>query len=69
MKIKLFYNDEYIEGKNDYSCLNLTIDSWTEFWNLWTDKSDFIRCDSDMYGHIIYLRKDRVVQIAGEDQE
>lgn len=67
MKIRLFYDDEYIEDKEDYSYMYLTVDSWEDFWNLWNDKSDFIRCDSDMlYGNIIYLRKDRVIQIMGE---
>lgn len=63
MKIKLFYNDEYIEGKNDYSCLNLTIDSWEEFWDLWNDSSEFIRCDDTYDEKRNYLKKDRVIQI------
>ncbi|MDU5252682.1 hypothetical protein [Anaerococcus vaginalis] len=63
MKIKLFYDDEYIEGKSDYSCLGVTVDSWKNFWDLWTDSSEFIRCDDTCNKKRNYLRKDRVIQI------
>lgn len=28
MKIKLFYDDEYVEGKNDYSCFVVNGDEY-----------------------------------------
>lgn len=70
MKIKLFYDDEYIEGKSDYSYIILTIESWRGFWDLWNIQwCDFIRGDNTKDGRRVYLRKDRVVQIIGEDDE
>ncbi|WP_276862577.1 hypothetical protein [Anaerococcus tetradius] len=70
MKIKLFYDDEYIEGKDDYSCMILTIESWEDFWDLWNDSSEFIRCDNSLSdGSRIYLKKDCVIQVRGESDE
>lgn len=63
MKIRLYYDDEYIEGKNDYTCLNLTIDSRENFWDLWTGSYEFIRCDDTCNKKRNYLRKNRVIQI------
>ena len=68
MKIKLFYDDEYIECKEDYSYQELTVDSWEDFWKLWTDFSQFIRCDS-FNNKIAFLRKDRVTMIIRDDND
>ena len=43
MEIKLYYDDEYVEGKNGYSCCTVNVDSWEEFWDLWNDSSDKFR--------------------------
>lgn len=69
MKIKLFYDDEYVEGKDDYSYRTITVDTWEDFWNLWNDRSDFIRCSNDVYGNIVYLKKDRVILIIEEEKD
>lgn len=62
MKIKLFYDDEYIEGKNDYSGAIVTVDNWLDFWDMWNNAGDFIMCD-DFDGKRSYIKKDRVIQI------
>lgn len=63
MKIKLFYNEEYVEGKNDYSYREVTVNSWKDFWNLWNDSSEFIMCDNTFDGRKIYIKKDRVIEV------
>lgn len=63
MEIKLYYDDEYVEGKNGYSCCTVNVDSWEEFWDLWNDSSEFIRCDDTYDEKRNYLKKDRVIQI------
>lgn len=68
MKIKLFYDDEYVEGKNDYSCFVVNVDSWKNFWNIWNNSSDFFRCDDTSKGKRVYIKKDRVIGIM-EDEE
>lgn len=68
MEIKLFYDDEYIEGRNDYSCVKVTFDSWEKFWDRWNDASDFFRCDDMYYGGRCYIKKDRVIQIIGDEE-
>ena len=69
MRIKLFYDDEYVEGKEDYSYNELTVDSWEDFWELWTDFPQFIRCDNTIKNKIIFLRKDRANMIVGDDND
>lgn len=70
MKIRLCYVDEYVEGKDDYSYRDLSVDNWESFWDLWNDSSDFIKCDNPIDEKIIYLRKDCVILImGGEDEE
>lgn len=63
MLIKLFYDEEYIEGKDDYSYREFTVDSWEKFWNVWNNSSDFFRCDDTFDGKRIYIKKDRVIEI------
>ena len=63
MKIKLYYDDEFIEGKSGYSCLRVTVDSWEKFWDLWNNSSEFIRGDDTYDEKRNYLKKDRVIQI------
>ena len=65
MKIRLCYVDEYVEGKDDYSYKELSVDNWECFWALWNDASDFIKCDNSIDDKIIYLRKDCVLIIMG----
>ena len=69
MKIKLFYDDEYIEGKDDFSCMEVTADNWIDFWLKWVNPTEFIMCDSIDSEKTVYLRKDRVIQIIGDDND
>lgn len=69
MKIRLCYVDEYVEGKDDYSYRDLSVDNWESFWDLWNDASHFIKCDNSNDGKIIYLRKDIVHIIMGGDED
>lgn len=69
MLIKLFYDDEYIEGKDDFSYMEVTVDNWIDFWLKWVSSSEFILCDNTYDGKTVYLRKDRVIQIIGDDKE
>lgn len=64
MKIKLYYEDEYIEETYEYSYETLTVEDWDEFWRLWNTSLDIIRCDNAFHGGRIYLKKDRVIKIA-----
>ena len=63
MLIKLVYDEEYVEGKCDYSYRKFTVDSWENFWDIWNDSSDFFRCDDTIDGKRIYIKKDRVIEI------
>lgn len=67
MKIKLFYDDELIEGKIDYSCRTVTVDSWDRFWQIWKDDEEFVKCD-DEEGTEVYLKKDRVIELGGNNE-
>ncbi len=63
MLIKLYYDDEYVKGKSDYSYFVVNVDSWENFWNIWNNSSDFFRCDDTSQGKRVYIKKDRVIGI------
>ncbi len=63
MLIKLYFDEEYVEGKCHYSYRKFTVDSWDKFWNIWNNSSDFFRCDDTIDGKRTYIKKDRVIQI------
>ena len=65
MLIKLYYDDEYIEGKSNYSYKTLPALSWDMFWKFWNSCEDFIPIYG-VKGEIVFLRKDRVIEIMEE---
>lgn len=62
MKIELYFEDQHIEGNNNYSSRTITTDSWDRFWELWNHDEEFVKCD-DVYGSEVYLKKDKVIEI------
>lgn len=67
MLIRLYYDDEYVEGKSNYSYKTLPALSWDMFWKFWNSCEDFIPIYEGSED-IVFLRKDRVIEIM-EDKE
>lgn len=62
MLIRLYYDDEFVEGKRDYSYKTVLELIWDTFWKFWESCDEFIPIDEGN-GDIGYLKKDRVIEI------
>ncbi len=68
MLIRLYYDDEYVEGKSDYSYKTLPVLSWDMFWRFWNSCKDFIPINEGC-GDIVFLKKDCVIRIREEVED
>lgn len=68
MLIRLYYDDECVEGKSDYSYKTLPTLNWDMFWRFWNSCEDFIPI-TENNGNTVFLKKDRVIEIMEVEDE
>lgn len=69
MIIRLYYDDCRHCSSDDYPYKIIKVENVNHFWSNWYSEKELIRCDSDGWSRLEYLKKDRVIEIWIEEEK